>query len=700
MAAAAYTGQTPLMRVALPLPRRSVDHEAHADRFDLVDHVQVEPSRPDVVAGIGVENEYRRLTHMTAIGGRGKVLAPPARANVTLEDVAATLNGMQGRKLTARLARIDLEACQPTDMLYKEGFTEVLDGRFGAGVKLTGAGRELLVDYYARKYGADIRFGHQGLGHQDSIDPAFISYARSKPGDNVRCSQYMGHGKDSHASLLVYSRENGQEAMVWFDSIASHADYLSVGIGLTQALEKHGLNDGVNGPIKVYQQINKLQRDYQSCWVYAMKTAVTLTGHTRDEEGQVNNDFLVPGLNGSLDARSPATPLQTGSHPVWVLPEVVKTSQYLHSVFADAGAEMDSQLQGAKPGVTLRNFLEKYTYSLADNTKVLDYMRQKGERLAEVVDIEAWSQAIGRQVGKDVWTPAVASDFANAMKARVRNKLELSLDAEVENLSELHDDPAAFVWQALKIQNALKEWHEGVEAVAGELHQLDSRDFDGLEQVLGDRAELTARFEELLARSFDEHAQSQRGTPLVISKLQTQLVPQRERNAHLLARHTGLIAQERTNRGISLVESLRARVKDDLVDAVQQLPTSSHSELLAGFSEVLDQVHEATGLGSGGYARLALDGQADVELVAEEESLVHYGALLQLAVDGYHEIADTLPPVPFALPADSGPDAGTPDDESSTVNDKLNEMTEDLFRRQIDIRAEIDRREAMHANHA
>ena len=408
--------------------------------------------RMKAAVGIVTEASARVASFQTEIQGHHYWELPPARTNVTARHVEDVLTEMVASTRGLKLADFEDVSLDEPSSPYVAGSANIRETiapgssvrRFGAGIRLTEYGREILAMYYTRKYNADIAFSEaRGVGMRP-LDRRFIEAARQKPGQVVRCAQYLGHVGDIHGTLLVYTREGGREALLWFDSM-SGGQNLDVGIALAAAAAPLALDAH---PMTVFQYAMPLQRDYQSCWVYAMKTAVTLTGRKRDGHGGFG-DFMIPDLIGDMEARRLNTPTPAGANPVWAPPEVARTSQFFTSILAHAGDAMDQPLRGARPGVTLRSFLEKYTYEQRDGDQILDYMRQKGERLAEIADIEAWNQQIGKTVGPEIWGTAQQNEFVTRMKELVRGVADSSDEDNNDELELLAGDPEPFVEQQL-----------------------------------------------------------------------------------------------------------------------------------------------------------------------------------------------------------------------------------------------------------
>jgi len=119
-------------------------------------------------------------------------------------------------------------------------------------------------------------------------------------------------------------------------------------------------------------------------------------------------------------------PSPKGVIPVRALPEITRMAQSRWLVAEHSGLELDTPLRDSKHRITLRASLERYTYDarnyLNEPTQILDYTRQKGERYAEIVQIEAWSEQIQKIQNKlgQAWGEPQQIEFSNQMKKLVR----------------------------------------------------------------------------------------------------------------------------------------------------------------------------------------------------------------------------------------------------------------------------------------
>ncbi|CAN5588185.1 hypothetical protein BH11PSE7_BH11PSE7_15130 [soil metagenome] len=503
-------------------------------------------TRPELESRDDAQHRVRRFT--PTIAGRDATrIRPTGMSQVTDKQVKQVLNDMLDHVPGVPAGFVNgLDLDPPMGLcfhchrpVHREAALGLGQGaaNFEPAVTLTPKGRQLLARYYANKYAADIVFspsdGFTGFTpHRD-----FIKSCRRRGGLEVRRALYLGHVGDVHGSLLVYMREGGRaheggkESLLSYDSITDESALVD-GEELSEAIAD--LTQG-SEPIEIFQHVRKLQRDFESCWVFAMKTAVTLTGRERGDGGELN-DFLVPNLAAALQARRLEGPSPAGVHPIRALPEVVKISQYLETVLADAGGELDAPLHGAKPGMTLRFFMEKYTYTASNGSQLLDYARQKGFRAVDSASIQDLSEQIGHKLGWTLWTPERQNRFAEQMKLRVGGRFEQSVEDNIDALEPHVNDPVQFISQGLKVQAQIHAVLGSIRASQPTLDDLES----AFNSAIGQLQRLTAT----LTRCFAAYDAGK--MPVAVGKFREQILPQLHSTIADLQRDLLTVASERS----------------------------------------------------------------------------------------------------------------------------------------------------------
>jgi hypothetical protein len=115
---------------------------------------------------------------------------------------------------------------------------------------------------------------------------------------------------------------------------------------------------------------------------------------------------------------------------VWALPELARMGQSLETISAHAGQDAERPLSGSAD--TLRTFVERFAIGL-DGVLIPDFIRQKGNRAAETIDIEAYVDA-------QRWSKARKDEFAARMKSLVRTDVR-TLDDNIEDLEKMLESP-------------------------------------------------------------------------------------------------------------------------------------------------------------------------------------------------------------------------------------------------------------------
>jgi hypothetical protein len=635
----------------------------------VTDEPPLQPRAP-YVAPVVPASRSTRSTPVTArppqaqlrLNANARDVRPPERGAVTLAKVESALALMPGN-IADRLEGASLR--QPEGLFHDvAGFGHSVhhqsDIRFSKGVELTAEGRALLAAYYTRKYQASIAFdGTRRQGLADRV-PHIFEHGRGQPGDDVRCAHYFGE-REGHGTLLVYIREggeHGEEALLSFDSTQMEKD-IELGESLARGcapLARPGKK------IPVFQHTVGMQRDASSCWIYAMKAATTLTGHRRDANGG-HGVFLIPGLIPKLVARATEVPEAPGLFRAQALPDIAKLAQSEGAVLAHAGGELGRPLESASHPATLQGFLEKYTYDLKDNSgksppQMLDYMRQKGERLAEIIEIESWSRQIGQALDEAAWGPQQQDLFAREMKKLVRVRPEpLSVDEEITRLQSLWHDPEAFIVQAMKTADqidAVTTHLSGNARMTALLTQLSTRGLDELEQHLetAERrlSELAGTFEVGMTQ-LDALYQAHELTIPVRQAFRSIGLPLRlnlDRALKSVEADKLLLATERISRRRALAEQNSFQHRPDkwrVAQAIEAIPNASLPAFHGGAMQVFKEIDETKiHLGAPDVAGPVLQRMTHAELEDFSTDLDLHEALLKRLTEHCNGVLEPLLP--------------------------------------------------------
>jgi hypothetical protein len=299
----------------------------------------------------------------------------------------------------------------------------VAESEFRHGFQINSRGRELLAAYYGRKYDAKIIFPEDELGKMSSLDfpdhiADLIAPFRQETGD-VRCVFYI---EGSHSIPVAYIKENGKELIVVADSKGGKTDDLADQIA--NALTYQNVRD-----VKVFRVATPRQADLYSCYTDAMKFAVLVTGRRKNEHTGDFEEFLIPELGEQLSARRVQSDAQAESPNVdsVLLPnEFLRLAQLTKFVDGHLDkATQDSPLHGDKKGRTWNEFKMSYqeTFTTADGvTKPrADYLRQKGEQYARLVEIEYYNDQLKKLLGEHGWPVHQQNELVGRLKELARS---------------------------------------------------------------------------------------------------------------------------------------------------------------------------------------------------------------------------------------------------------------------------------------
>jgi Leucine-rich repeat (LRR) protein len=306
--------------------------------------------------------------------------------------------------------------------------------RFAPVAKLMRPGRESLARYFALTCGSEIIFRDELYPDVDLLLDLLRHEKGTDPGADRRCAYYFGHS-ETHAALLVYIREGGQEGIYWLDSTQGLSPtYCS---NLAQGCISNGM------PIQIYQNIWKLQHDNVLCRTYAMVAGVELTARTRDAEGGFG-DFTHPNLLDTLESRKTLSPSLPGVTTIWAPQEIARMGQSLATIAAHAGPDVDQPLAGSEKSKTLGTKLAKSVYSV-NGFVYADYMRQKSLHHALYIDILEWVDQIAKHVKDEtLWTAERQLEFVATLKRLMRND---DLPFEEESPRKFTENTKRKLWQ-------------------------------------------------------------------------------------------------------------------------------------------------------------------------------------------------------------------------------------------------------------
>ena len=251
-------------------------------------------------------------------------------------------------------------------------------------------GMELVAEYYAKKYQTNITLAkiempglslvmYADLTHFVAEINGYLRTLRSTPGDNYRHAFLIG-ASATHATPVVYIRENGQEGILLADS---------KGVNAWAAQTAHD-GSGIN----VYASELTRQADMSSCYTDAMVFCRDTTSVNAD-----TGEYYIPGLLTQLQSR--AEP-RSGFFAARLPNELLKTAQI--ASFVGDNREADSEKIIHK-GMTLDQFRERKTdkgvliKGKDQPVDIASYARKKGAKLANIAEIQFYLKQISDQAG-------------------------------------------------------------------------------------------------------------------------------------------------------------------------------------------------------------------------------------------------------------------------------------------------------------
>jgi len=406
------------VRTCVPQPGVALPTDAQKFAQDILNSAIVasSPSREVLTASDSWKllREHCQPVELTAI-------AVDARLPDPKPHVLTALTDMNRHDLAQIVAGMDVHADDDYRLL-SSFYGKWSDPRINGGVTLDEKGCRLLAEHFNRKYGAQIAV-HPSPASAGTVLADLIQRAAGAPGD-VRSSLNFGVG---HGVCTVYIREQGKEALFLFDSIAASGETPATDV-IQEALRRIGRR------MPVYRQVVATQTSPHSCFVQSMKAAVTLTRRVPGEPGEAGS-FLIPNLISELQSLSDEDSSLDSFIPTTALPEIAKMTQSPAMLQKHLSARPDGPLRDSHQGLSLQEFVQAHSVPIEHSGKrvdVFDYSRQKGLRYADIIEIEAWNQAILRQVGPRVWSPAQQNEFAARVKALMQPRAEVQPRAETE----------------------------------------------------------------------------------------------------------------------------------------------------------------------------------------------------------------------------------------------------------------------------
>ena len=242
-----------------------------------------------------------------------------------------------------------------------------------------------------------------------------------KTQDDVRCVFYL---EGSHSIPVAYVKENGKKFLVVSDSKGGKKDDLADLIAEAFAYQK--VED-----IQVFRVSTPRQADLYSCFSDAMKFAVLVTARRKNEHTGDFEEYLIPQLGEQMNTRQ--VPSDTNSEPSKVasvlLPnECLRLAQLTRFINEHLDSEaQDNPLRGDAKGRRWDQFQTDYerTFTTGNDGAAVtkpraDYLRQKGVRYAQIVEIEYYNDQLKTMLG-DKWSIEQQNELVDRLKKVARS---------------------------------------------------------------------------------------------------------------------------------------------------------------------------------------------------------------------------------------------------------------------------------------
>jgi hypothetical protein len=353
---------------------------------------------------------------LKAAGALWKI--PPRAITFTDEDVIGVLSkmdvdfGWPGNGLVKKLT--ETLSCVRTGA--GNWVLEGADDRFYLGVKLLEPSREVLKLDVARTSGVDVSLCN--LDRHEIVK--FVSACRrpdTVPQAEVRRALYVGGSRstpdleENHASLVVYVKKEGREAVLFVDSTR--------GVGRYSHL-KGALEEFRAMRIPVYVMQGHLQRGPDACSAFTWEAMEILCGR----QG-LQGAWRIPDLFAELDehlANDPESANNDGVKYVNPPPEILRMAQMERTIFELGDDRLYDRLRHSDKARTKARTLGQVTHKHSYKVEgvrfpMMDKLRIVGDRWRIRAEISAINEhmygvAEGQSEG---WSPEAGDEFKRRM---------------------------------------------------------------------------------------------------------------------------------------------------------------------------------------------------------------------------------------------------------------------------------------------
>lgn len=330
---------------------------------------------------------------------------------------------------------------EPSEFYVTSRNPSILHNEHNLVVKMRPKGMELISQYYFRKYGSIITVAkrrpipgfentllYQALTDFVASDiTSYIAYCRRKnPKGDYRHAFLLGAG-DTHATPLIYIRENGLECIL-----------LAQSKGVNEWAARTA-SQSVKFP--VYTVAMPRQADDTSCYTDAMVFCKDATAKNSN-----TGEYYIPSLLTNLSSRAEE---KTGYFTTKLPNELLKTAQI--SAFIVEHREAKTSEKVIHKNETLEQFRARYTDhnikirkktpETVITTDIASYARQKALKFANTIEIQFYLNELADHLG-DLLTDDKRMEFMMESKRILKNQ-----GPPGANRSGLHEFAESFLAQ-------------------------------------------------------------------------------------------------------------------------------------------------------------------------------------------------------------------------------------------------------------
>lgn len=258
-------------------------------------------------------------------------------------------------------------------------------------------GRELVEQYYAKKYRTNISFPRDNSSYVDTTSFVFdinkyLTKAREKKEDHRQA--FLLGAEATHAIPIIYVREDGKEAILYADS---------------KGINEWNIQQITDTGLKVYAIKEPRQSDSYSCYSDALVFGRDTTAKNKD------GSYKIPTL---LSALKSSEKKEKNYYSTKLPDELLKTSQIKE--FTDYHTERSDRK--IHKNETIDQFRKRYTenaevksHTKNERKNISTYLRKKGIKYADIIEIQFYINELSREAGT-LWSDEIRKNFIDQAK--------------------------------------------------------------------------------------------------------------------------------------------------------------------------------------------------------------------------------------------------------------------------------------------